>query len=359
MISSQALTKIGVFELFTSKYQSSFYLAFMFFLCLIQFISLNFDLRLRGSLLESSLHDINVLIVAGFCMGLVILIFFDVLFDAIMGNNAMWLSRSSYFWVPFIQGLLVISLKTDYIGALYVIYSDASIIFFSGRAFFDLCRFDSTQTWTCSKSAALVTLLALSTLLSNLSLHFQFNVIIIAIQLIMSYVYLACVMSNLLLCIWRIFSKYSSFGVLSRVHQLTYEESIVVTMCFTVFLSGIGFGVIPFLSPGSHIGAIGDRSPGQIIAELLVRSTLACALGLLPSIFLKHKANALEGDLDMKSIFVRSVSHEVRTPLNIVLAGLDTLHRIQQMPSHRRSDEEEKEMIVQMIDSCKGTKNFY
>lgn len=330
------------------------YLGFMFFLCIIQFIPLSFDLYLKGTPLESSLRDKNVLIVAGFCMGLVILIFFDILFDAVMGNRTMWISRSAYFWVPFIQGLMIISSKSNSMGALYIIYSDASIIFFSGRAFFDLCRFDSTKTWTCPKSASLVTLLAIATILSNLSLHFQFSAVITAIQLTMSYVYLACVMFNLLLCTWRVSSKYSSYGIFSRIHHMTYEESISVTMCITVFLSGIGFGIIPLLNPDRGVNDVSERSPGQIIAEMLVRSTLACALGLLPSIFLKHKANALEGDLDMKSIFVRSVSHEVRTPLNVVLSGLDTLHRMKQMSYQRRDEEEEKEMIVQMIDSCKG-----
>jgi signal transduction histidine kinase/ActR/RegA family two-component response regulator len=58
---------------------------------------------------------------------------------------------------------------------------------------------------------------------------------------------------------------------------------------------------------------------------MMVQLAYATSLVIFPNMLLKHKASALQRDLDTKQAFVRYVSHEVRTPLNIVLTGLELL----------------------------------
>ena len=324
----------------------------------IQFIPLIFELHLRQSEITTSLQSVDAKVVAGFGIGVLVLILTDLIADAFQRQCEFWLSRSGYFWLPLFQCLLILVFSSfDRIAAIYLTYSAAVVVFYYGRAFFDLCRFDTTHTWTSSKTILLLIILALGFLTINFDLHFgtEDSHILSYVGVGLMYLFDICITINLALCIYRLFNKYKSKTISGRFNCFAHEETIVVSICIILGLCTFGFFISPLASVGSS-NDTRDVIPLNIVGDILIRSIMACSLALIPSILLKRKALFLQQDLDLKSLFVRNVSHEIRTPLNIAVVGLDILRRTR-LKSNDRNPEEE-EMLDEIIDSCKGTHNL-
>ena len=324
-------------------------------LFLLQFTPLAFELRLRESEIMTSVRSTDAKVVAGFGTGVLVLILTDLLVDAFLGKYDLWLSRSGYFWLPLIQCSLILFFSSfGRIAALYLTYSSAVVVFYFGRAFLDLCRFDTTLTWTYPKTSLLLLVLALGFLSSNLDLHFATveSHVLSYVGVGLTYLYELCLLANFALCLFRLYRKYPSRTLSERFASLTHEETIVAFICITLSFCTVGLSILPVAT----IGSTNDTRnilPLNIVGDILIRSVMACSLALLPSVLLKHKAHFLQQDLDMKSLFVRNVSHEIRTPLNIAVVGLDILMRTRVKASVRNPEEEE--MLEEIMDSCKGT----
>ena len=335
--------------------KTSSYLLFVGVLFLVQFVPLIFDMKLRESALEESIRSDAARVIAGFGTGVLVLILMDLLVDVLLGKYDLWLSRSGYFWLALIQcSLILFFAQMNRIGAIYISYSAAVLVFYYGRAFLDLCRFDTTRTWTYMRSTCLLVILALGHLSVNLDFHFgtQDSHILAYIGVGFIYLYELILILNFTLCLVRLYLKYPSKPMIERFNSLTHEETIVAFVCVTLGACTLGLFILPFASIGSTNHAR-HTAPLNIVGDILIRSVMACSLALLPSVLLKHKAQFLQQDLDMKSLFVRNVSHEIRTPLNIAVVGLDILMRSRLNAPVRNGEEEE--MVEEIMDSCKGT----
>ena len=320
-----------------------------------QFGPLIVTLNLVESQLQDSIRSSDAKVAAGFGMGVLVLVLADLIADFAMGDRSLlWLSRTGYFWLPFIKCSLILFFSDiTRIAAVYTTFSSAAMVFYYGRASLDLCRFDTTETWTYSKSALLLLTLALGYLCINVDLHYadsgQHIVGYVGLGLICLYQF--CLIINPFTCLLRLSRKHSSPYLAGRLHLLTHEETIAASISLVLCVSTIALLVLPAVTLNRSV-SIGDMDSKNIIGDILIRSFLICALSLLPSLLLKHKAQFLQQDLDMKSLFVRNVSHEIRTPLNIAVAGLDILHRTcSKRSSHGDSDE--LEMLEEIMDSCK------
>jgi signal transduction histidine kinase len=236
---------------------------------------------------------------------------------------------------------------------VYVLYGNAATIFFTGRAFVDLGMKDNTHTWTMWRCVGMLAIKSCSTLLITIGMGSMEEVAPYAeIGLALDCVYIALLFMTGSVCMKSTFGRYTG-DFKKRFSSLSHEECVTILISITLIVFAIVSMLLPLLC-----GLDGDAdvystnwNPCNICGDLLIRILYSSTLALVPSLFMKHKAVALQRDLDIKSLFVRNVAHEIRTPLNITVVGLDCMRRSKLAAASQ--DIEEIEVIDEIMDSCK------
>jgi hypothetical protein len=341
-----------IFDLCNNKFNLSHFVALVSLAIITQFTPLFVDIGLQGSPLEDSLRSVSTKVTAGFCLGCILLIFIDLLVDAVMKQFNYWYSKSFYFWVPLVLSILVLQCDSlSNIGAIFISYSSASLVFYAGRTCFELHLNDTTKCWSLGRCSFFICWISVCQSIINFSQSHSEQSGLRLIAAIIYYVCIAMFSMNCLTCVQRMFAKNStSITILQQIKLFSHEELIVIMLCISLPVALI-FGTTLSIFTGDDFSNLGSSSPRFVCGRLIIQCFLSCTLALVPSLFLKHKAYSLQLDLDLKSLFVRSVSHEIRTPMNIALCGLDVLLRSRLKAGNR--DTEEEDIIVEIIDSCK------
>lgn len=283
-------------------------------LSVIQLIGIPYDYGEYAADIQESLGSRNVGIIAGFSIGYISPVLIDLLVDAYQGLYELWISRSFYFILSVVYAIIVlVSPFTQMAGRVYIIYGSAAMIFFTGRTFVDLCIHDSTHTWTVRRCMVLLSLLSVGQLTENLSkttfgAKTSFSVIGTAISL----TYAVLIMIGSILSAYKILRKYSGPSILYRLGKATHEESITVLISLTMLLTVVAFLILPVASGGFNSEGSANYRPAYICGDLMIKTYFASTCALIPSVIMKLKAHSLQNDLDLKSLFVRNVAHEIR-----------------------------------------------
>ena len=296
-------------------------------LSLIQIIGIPYDYGDYTRSIEQSLSARNVGIIAGFSIGYISPVMIDLLVDAYQGLYELWISRSCYFIFSVIYAVIIlISPTTPQAGKIYLLYGSAAIIFFTGRAFVDLCINDPTKTWTVKRCIALLSILSIGQLLDNLSkASFSRNSRLEIIGPSISAFYAMLVLVTSFLCSFRVLRHYKGPTILIRLSRASHEESITVLISLTIGIASIAFLILPLISGSFKTQSSTAYSPAFICGDLMIRTYFVSTVALLPSVIMKHKAISLQNDLDLKSLFVRNVAHEIR--YTFVILDIISTHR--------------------------------
>ena len=332
-------------------------------LCLIQFVPLSINLHLENAPVVESLGDFDVQMVASFCLGFLSLILIDIAVDISQGNTKRIISRSLYYWIAITYSLLIIAIDDDkHIGAIYLCYLSFTSVYYVGRALIDLCVFDTTGTWTHTKAVVLIALLATGFLCGSYSTAYEIDhpgpllVCFLALLLISLILFL----SNSILCFYRKILLRDGTSFLYKVVQsiTSFEDAMLFLIMTTVIVCSVLLVMSSFIF--QTLSGFRLLQPKTIIFDMILRLIFASILEIIPSLLFKtlntSKVGVLQNDLNMKSTFVRYIGHEVRTPLNIAVVGLDLVKRILLRASKKHgkvNNDEILTLLEEVEDSCK------
>ena len=339
---------------------SRFHLLYVAILCCLQFLPLIFDSSYTNNSVETALSDFDVQMTASFCLGFLSIILFDLLTDLANKNLYRFVSRSLYYWTAVAYSVIVIGFHSaEGIVPVYYCYLACSTVFICGRALQDLSALDSTGTWTTSRSMFITGALALGQLLSSFSLGDSSDSGDLLYALGRSWILIAggCMLINLaLFCSVRVrwhedFRWRASFDPFNLVYGFTLGFPLICLLLIAI---------LP-LAIDSFSSRFQYESSLTVCTDMVVRLALASILEILPSFLLKTrdaaKVGVLQEDLNLKSTFVRYIGHEVRTPLNIAVVGLDLIKRIKIEDDKRRGKGKGSDEILTLLeeveDSCK------
>jgi signal transduction histidine kinase len=185
-------------------------------------------------------------------------------------------------------------------------------------------------------------------ILNKMAVFFQ---ILVAIELV-------------LLCLW-----YMNI-VRKELSEIMSSKSMKLTLIYTVILATYFF-LFPVIWYSFGLKSWGEISVGELVAYNMLEAGAMLAAIVIPARLVRLETHANEVELIRKRIFVRYVSHEVRTPLNAISVGLElvtaTLNSIEKSlhPSHPsqisnpmnanmnllRNDSEETSQIISSLQS--------
>ena len=331
-------------------------------LCLVQFVPLAVNLHLQNAPVVDSLADFNVQMVASFCLGFLSLLFIDIAVDISQGNRKRIILRSLYYWIAISYSILIIAFDdSPNIGAIYLCYLSFTSVYYIGRALIDLCIFDTTNTWTLMKVIILIIFLATAFLCGSYSTAYEINhpgplfLAFIALLLLS----LTLFLTNSILCFYRKILLHEGTSFLNKVVKsiTSFEDAMLLLIMSTVIICSVLLVMSSFIF--QTLGSFRLLQPKTIMFDMILRLVFASLLEIIPSILLKtvntSKVGVLQNDLNMKSTFVRYIGHEVRTPLNIAVVGLDLIKRIMLAEDKKRGrvSGEILTLLEEVEDSCK------
>ena len=333
-------------------------------LCLVQFIPLSVDLHLDDAPVVDSLADFNVQMVASFCLGFLSLIFIDVFVDVIQENRKRIISRSLYYWIAITYSILVIGFyHVRDIGAILLCYLSFTSVYYIGRALIDLNIFDTTDTWTSTKVISLIVILSGGFLCGSYSTAYEIvhpGPLLYCFIALLLFSLLAFVM-NSILCFYRKILLHQGSSFHHKIIQSisSFEDIMLLLIMGTVIVCGVLLVMASFIFQTSS--SFSQLNPKTIMFDMIFRLVFACLLEIIPSLLFKTlnttKVGVLQQDLNLKSTFVRYIGHEVRTPLNIAVVGLDLIKRIKIEDDKRRGKGKGSDEILTLLeeveDSCK------
>ena len=341
------------------------HLLYVAILCCLQFLPLIFDSSYTNDSVEAALSDFDVQMTASFCLGFLSIILFDLLTDLANRNLYRFVSRSLYYWTAVAYSVIVIGFHSaEGVVPVYYCYLACSTVFFAGRAIHDLCALDSTGTWTTSRSMFITGALALGQLLSSFSLDNSSDSGDILFSFGRSFVVISwgCFVLNSALCISkkRLLRNGSSLWEKLTNNSISLHDAGVILTISALIFCGSLIAILP-LAIDSFSSRFQYESSLTVCTDMVVRLALASTLEILPSFLLKTrnaaKVGVLQEDLNLKSTFVRYIGHEVRTPLNIAVVGLDLIKRIKIEDDKRRGKGKGSDEILTLLeeveDSCK------
>ena len=103
---------------------------------------------------------------------------------------------------------------------------------------------------------------------------------------------------------------------------MTYEECrcTVYMGTYTIYIFSI---LVLYCMSG--LARVADTKESNIVALVVLQIIFSTMVTILPGRLARLRAEEGQETLSLKRVFVRYVSHEIRSPLNIVHAGLDML----------------------------------
>jgi hypothetical protein len=292
--------------------------AIVCFIAIIQFIPLAFNLHLDGSPCEEALESTGVKIVAGFCLGFLLLIPIDIIFDLVNGNYHLLTSRVFLFLVSSAYSIIVIIPHGDETKVgVYACYLGFATVSVAGRLFMDLHIHDTTNTWTFSRVVCFTLLIGFMCSLSAANQVLQ-STIIPPISTACYCVFFLLFSVVSVLCAKQLYQGRPTGRIMpiglaigERWKRLTHDECFLLLLITTGSTFFLLLAMLPrFFS--QHFHSFRERHQDLIIVDQIIRVTFATAVALSPSLVLKFKAKTLQNDLDLKRVFVRYVSHEIR-----------------------------------------------
>jgi hypothetical protein len=294
--------------------------------CLIaslQFVPLAFKVELSGSSYERALQSTEVKITAGFCLGFLLLIPIDVLFDVANRHYKLIASRVFLFLVSSAYSIIIfIPDRYELKLGVYACYIGFAAVSIFGRLLMDLHIYDTTNTWTFCRSIFLTLLIGTITSLAEadyvLNTTQAYPLLMLVCVLILSFIALCA------LCMWRLYLGRPSQIVnpmsptIREIwRRLSHDECFLLLLMTTASIYIIFLGILPRLFKQPYRG-IRDRHKDMVVLDQIIRVIFATTVALCPSLALKFKAKALQNDLDLKKVFVRYVSHEIRLVLTLL-----------------------------------------
>ena len=151
---------------------------------------------------------------------------------------------------------------------------------------------------------------------------------------------------------YAMFHKYfsGSFHNLLRdgLSVIQSEDRVSFLMSLMTTLSVTGQALLPLCGPGG-IFFVEDSNPAYISMYCILTTIFSVLTTMIPSRIIMHRSYTLRNELENRKVFVRHISHEVRTPLNAAVIALKLL---QSAVGERKSEEEILQLVSDAQDSC-------
>ena len=126
------------------------------------------------------------------------------------------------------------------------------------------------------------------------------------------------------------------------------EDRVSFWISLMTALSVTGQALLPLCGMGG-IFFVEDINPAYILQYCILTTVFSVLTSMIPSRIIMHRSYALRNELDNRKVFVRHISHEMRTPLNAAVIALKLLQA-----AVRKGDSEEEvlRLVSDAQDSC-------
>lgn len=127
------------------------------------------------------------------------------------------------------------------------------------------------------------------------------------------------------------------------------EDRVSFLISLMTSLSVTGQALLPLCGDGG-IFFVEDFNPTYIATYCILTTVFSVLTTMIPSRIIIHRSYSLRNELDNRKIFVRHISHEMRTPLNAAVIALKLL---QTAVKGKKDETEIIHLISDAQDSCK------
>lgn len=129
------------------------------------------------------------------------------------------------------------------------------------------------------------------------------------------------------------------------------EDRVSFLMSLMTALSVSGQALLPLCGPRGIL-FVEDSNAAYISTYCILTTVFSVLTTMIPSRIIMHRSYSLRNELDNRKVFVRHISHEMRTPLN---AAVIALRLLQSAVKEGRSEDEILQLVSDAQDSCSIT----
>ena len=270
-----------------------------------------------GDLLRTS---VTIKVSEGITIGSTLPVMMDIFLDKIENISALNLTNTFVaIFVIITSGTLYLSLNDHYFMAyLYISLYGFRMLTITSAILCSISKGVIATRWKMNPWIFLCPIIFMATINILLSLNILFPEYVI-IPLLLTLTRLAAALALLAMHgywffnLWRHYQTHKQFD-LDEKKEMTY---MVGDLCYLLFQ-------IVFLSRKQITNWL-DVDESTLIA--IYAMTVGCSvfMTVLPGRLLRKMSEKIESVLQLKREFVRYVSHEIRSPLNVAHAGLEIL----------------------------------